>query len=119
MKKIKLIILWVLIINLLAGCGLFSVSQNEESSSDPTGQETELSPESKIDTGTYQGQVDNNFIEIAVSGVPEENSMRVFMLSDEIKERFSEMNISSGQVVKLQYFINENEQSVIVEIEKI
>lgn len=145
MKKISLFIFLVLLINLLAGCGLVSHSNNEETSSEqgtqsvvvqPTQEPDQASPsldetssdktESKsepegtfkTDTGTYQGQIDSNFIEIAISGVSKENAIKVFMLSDDIKKEFDGMELSVGEDIKFQYFVNESEQNVIVKIEK-
>jgi hypothetical protein len=59
-----------------------------------------------------------NFIEIAISGVPKEKAIKVFMLSDDIKKEFDGMELGIGEVIKIQYFNNEREQNVIVKIEK-
>jgi uncharacterized protein YxeA len=99
-------------------------SQNEDEQispsdapSDNSQNENESEKDIKTDTGTYQGQIDNNFIEITISGVPEENATRVFMLSDEVKDEFLDMQLSIGEVIKFRYFLNEDEQNVIVGIE--
>lgn len=99
-------------------------SQNEDEQispsdapSDNSQNENESEKDIKTDTGTYQGQIDNNFIEITISGVPEENATRVFMLSDEVKDEFLDMQLIIGEVIKFRYFLNEDEQNVIVGIE--
>lgn len=147
MKKISLFVFLMLLTNLFAGCGLLSYYNNGNISSEQGMQKIEVQPTQdpdyqespglgetsldktesksgpevtfKTDTGTYQGQIDNNFIEIAISGVSKEKAIKVFMLSDDVKKEFDDMELSIDEVVKFQYFTNENEQSIIVKIEKI
>ena len=76
-------------------------------------------PEMKTDTGTYQGQIDSNFVEIKISGVPIEKEFKVFMLSDELKESFEMLDFDRDIEVRFEYFENEKGQSVIIFIEKI
>ena len=73
----------------------------------------------KIDSGTYLGQIDNNFIEIAISGVPEEKATRVFMLAEELKDEFENIQLSTGETIKFQYYVDEYERNVLVKIVKI
>ncbi len=99
-------------------------SQNEDEQispsdalSDNSQNENESEKDIKTDTGTYQGQIDNNFIELTISGVPDENARKIFMLSDELKDKFGDIQLSIGEVIKFRYFIDEAEQNVMVEIE--
>lgn len=78
---------------------------------------TELERDLKVDTGAYQGQIDSNIIEITISGVPEEKATRTFMLSDELKDEFENIQLSTGETIKFRYYIDEYERNVIVEIE--
>lgn len=146
MKKIRLFVFLMLLTNLLAGCGLLSYFNNEELLGEKGTQNVEVQPTqdpdhqalsssgktssdkiessepddtNKTDTGAFQGQIDSNFIEIAISGVPKEKAIKVFMLSDDIKKEFDGMELSIGDVIKFQYYSNENEQNVIVKIEKL
>ena len=98
-------------------------SQNEDEQISPSDalpgnsqNENESEKDIKTDTGIFQGQIDNNFIEIAISGVPKENATRVFMLSDEVRDEFLDMQLSTGDVIKFQYFLSEEEQNIIVDI---
>jgi major membrane immunogen (membrane-anchored lipoprotein) len=145
MRKISLFVFLMLLTNLLAGCGLLPYFNNEELSGEKGTQNVEAHPTQdpdyqassssgeassdktesgepddtyKTDTGTFQGQIDNNFIEIAISGVPKEKAIKVFMLSDDIKKEFDGMELSIGAIIKFQYFNNESGQNVIVKIEK-
>ena len=74
--------------------------------------------ETKTDSGRYQGQADSNFIEIKISGVPDEKATKVFMLSDDLKEKFDQLKLKKNDEIKFSYFQNKNEQLVIVEIVK-
>ena len=77
----------------------------------------ELERDLKVDTGDYQGQIDSNIIEITISGVSEEKATRAFMLSDELKDEFENIQLSIGETIKFRYYIDEYERNVIVEIE--
>ena len=78
---------------------------------------TELERDLNVDTGAYQGQIDSNMIEITISGVPEEKATRAFVLSDELKDEFENIQLSIGETIKFWYYIDEYERNVIVEIE--
>lgn len=73
----------------------------------------------KTDTGRYSGRADSNFIEIKISGVPEEMSYRMFMLSEELKKDFDSLNFQIDEVVKFNYIVNEHDQQVIFQITRI
>ncbi|MDD2498068.1 MAG: hypothetical protein PHT78_06350 [Desulfitobacteriaceae bacterium] len=100
-------------------------SQNDNGESQINGSEngSENDPDSeetKTDSGTYVGLIDNNSIEIKISGVPEESSARAFRLGEEIREGFEErFGLTTGDEVRFNYIPKENEQPVIIEIEKI
>jgi hypothetical protein len=70
----------------------------------------------KTDSGRYQGRADSNFIEIMISGVPGDAAYRVFMLSDKLKEDFDIIGLEKDQVIKFNYYQNEQGQFVIVDI---
>jgi len=111
-KKVSVIIVLILAVSLLTACVIYSNSSEEENSQEPAPQNENLT-----DTGIYQGQVDSNSIEIAISGVPGENAVKVFILSELLKEKFGELGLTGGETIRFQYFINESNQNVIMEIE--
>jgi len=78
---------------------------------------TELERDLKVATGAYQGQIDSNIIEITISGVPEEKATRAFVLSDEFKNEFENIHLSTSETIKFRYYIDVYERNVIVEIE--
>lgn len=100
-------------------------SHEEETGEDvnddePVSIEIEPPEENEIitDSGTYVGEVDNNHIEIKISGVPEEISAKVFMVDEDIKN-IIQNEISADNQVKFEYYLNEDNVGVIVSIEKI
>lgn len=83
---------------------------------------TENAPEKhevKKDTGTYVGQIDNNSIEIKISGVPEEKAAKVFRLEDKVKDNFQHFELETDDQVLFSYFENNDGQLVLTSIEKI
>ncbi len=81
--------------------------------------ELKIADENKKDSGTYVGRIDNNSIEIKISGVPEENAHRAFQLSEELKENLDSLGIHEGDAVLFAYTTNDQVRPVIIEIEKI
>lgn len=72
--------------------------------------------ELKVDSGRYVGRIDNNSIEIKVSGVPEEKSARAFRLSESIKSEFDSYNLNKDDQIKVSYKLDKNNQPVIEKI---
>jgi len=137
-KAIIAILLVVLFIMGILGCSQFIISQSKEPQKasvtiEPTDNEVPQTPELsqdkpeatpekagniKTDSGRYSGQADSNFIEIKISGVPDENAAKLFMLSEDLKNNFNDLKLETGDDVKFDYYVNEKEQNVIVSIEK-
>lgn len=88
-------------------------------SSDNANAENRSESKMKTGTGTFQGQIDSSFIEIKISGVPDDKALRVFMLSEEIKASLEQLKLEKGVNIKIQYHKNENGQDVITLIEKL
>jgi len=75
--------------------------------------------EVKKDTGTYVGQIDNNSIEVKISGVPEEKAAKVFRLEDKVRDNFQRFELETDDQVLFSYFENNDGQLVLTSIEKI
>lgn len=73
----------------------------------------------QTDTGRYVGQIDSNSIEIKISGVPDELAARAFRLSDKAKSEFDSLNLKENDVVKVSYTINEYNQNIIEDIQRV
>ena len=139
MKKAKILFIIIISLTVISGCSTFSstdtppaqqeqINDNNTETSYDQGAASDKSEGSKvvpvdsdykIDTGRFSGRADSNFIEIKISGVPEEMSYRMFMLSEDLKEEFDHLNLEIDQVIKFKYKINENDQGVIFEITSI
>lgn len=131
MKKIVAVILTVMLISTLAvGCGKKAespapkpeptVSDTEKKQDTPTGQTEnpgEKADEKKDDvieaTGTYTGQVDNNFIEIKLDGSNGALEFNITEISDSFK------GFKSGTKVKITYIVNKDNQNLLKSIEKL
>lgn len=133
MKKIALTLMLVVLVAALVACAQPNdAGQEQQDNSGPTqnvddqnaqtpdenNQEEEPAPELQSASGSYNGQVDNNFIEIKVDGVTENDGAQVFMLSEELKGSFESLNLQSGDQVSFTYFANENGQNLLVTLEK-
>ncbi len=99
-----------------------SAAQTSASAS-PSAEETSAAPvQSEPETvraeGIYQGQADNNFIEIKIAVEPEETAYKVFMLTGEIKDGFEALGLDTGDTVSLSYYENEVGQLVLTELSK-
>ena len=71
-----------------------------------------------IDSGRYVGRVDNNFIEVKITGVPDEIGGRVFQIGDAIMEDFEDLNLNEGDLIRFRFVSEREQQPVIIEIEK-
>lgn len=86
--------------------------QTEESIAQaPSGSVEEI-----IATGVYQGQADNNFIEIKIDGQSEDTAYMVFMLTGTIKDNFEDLGLNTGDSVQLTYYKNEAGQLVLTQL---
>ncbi len=70
-----------------------------------------------IDSGRYAGQIDSDFIEIQITGVPEEIPPRVFKLGEEVQDHFAALGLETGDVIKFYYITDESGQDLIVYVE--
>lgn len=73
--------------------------------------------ELKTDSGRYTGQIDNNSIEIKISGTPDKVDARAFQLGAEIKEKFAALDLKTNEDIKFKYYVDQYGRSVITEIE--
>jgi hypothetical protein len=83
---------------------------------DPVSQAPSGSVEEIIATGVYQGQADNNFIEIKIDGQSEDTAYMVFMLTGTIKDNFEDLGLNTGDGVQLTYYKNEAGQLVLTQL---
>lgn len=95
---------------------------NEPDEQEQTDQEQDQEQEApagvKQGTGIYQGQIDNNSIEIKISGVPEDVAYRAFALTETAKASIEQLGIQEGDQVSFTYVEEERMQPQISEITK-
>lgn len=70
----------------------------------------------KTDLGRYQGQKNNNCIEIKVAGIPEILANRTFVLPEHLKILFEDMDLCQDDIIEFNYIENEQGQFVILSI---
>lgn len=75
--------------------------------------------EIKIDTGRFNGLSDANFFEVKISGVPDSIPPKMFMLTDDVREKFQNLNLQQDDEIKLHYYENTDGHLIVTDIEKI
>lgn len=75
-------------------------------------------PKTKTTEGEYIGMIDNNFIEIKISGQPDDQAFASFMLSEDVKKEFEELKLNSGELVRIEYEKPDEGPPVIRHIER-
>lgn len=117
MKRLIFILLLVAIVA-AAGCGTEN-SENPQSGVEENSQHEKQQEQTKTDSGRFTGRIDNNSIEIKISGVPEEKAARAFQLSEDLKANFENLELKSGDEIKFNYIPKEDSNDLITKIEKI
>ena len=75
------------------------------------------SVESEYKTATYEGRIDERFIEITFQNSSNESLQEALILSDDLINDFSSLDLSPGDPINIEYCLNENNQKVIFKIE--
>lgn len=122
-KKILSLILVSALTFSLTGCQveeksnkLNSVTENKEKVDSPQPTSSSAGESTLIETTTinavYEGQIDNNSIEVKVDGVPQ-----ALRLRDMSRDQLKELNLQKGDSLKIDMFKG-NGQEVIYSMEK-
>jgi hypothetical protein len=114
--KISAVSLYIFLTT-LAGCSVSGGKTEDAAALDGKVSPT-AAAESISGSGIYAGQADSNFIEIQTRGIQDENPYDIFMLSKELKAKFSSLGLKTGDEVTLCYYIDDNAQKVITAISK-
>lgn len=115
MDKITMICFVIIFCLTAAACGN---SKNSSDNTVPDGQTTSTPVEEQVENdlftieGEVVGLIDNNSFEAIVSGAPV-----VFRLTNAVSV-FEEKGINDGDIVKIGYILDQNEQKVVKSIEK-
>lgn len=98
------------------------VTKNNDAATDDKDVVTEnkdVTGETKIDSGRFNGLADANFFEVKISGVPDSVQPKVFMLTDDVREKFQNLNLQQDDEIKLYYYETTDGQLAVTDIEKI
>lgn len=120
-NKVTILVILMLVLASFSGCIASAPTGSVPEIVEPDNGEVEKpsapNEDLQTDTGRYVGQIDNNFIEIMISGVPEEMAYRSFMLSPELRDRFEALGLDTDMEVKFQFYENSQGQWVVVDIQ--
>ncbi len=127
LRTLSAILVLLLLSALSMGCDFF---KKEPKTTPPTQTPSEnqnventqnTEDKDKVQTGTgtgiYQGQIDNNSVEIEVREGAEKIPT-AFQLSGEVKEKFAEYDLKTGDNVSFSYETPEVGQPILTEISK-
>lgn len=70
-------------------------------------------------TGIYEGAIDERFIEMTFQKSTNEVYQEALVLSDDLINDFSSLDLCQGDQVYIEYYLNDNNQKVIFKIEKL
>lgn len=123
LKLAAILIAGVMSITFLTGCAdteqtIIESDNNPQSTSVSVEEDIDEAEENNTVVGAYTGQIDNNSIEINISGLADEDAYRAFALSEEVKVTFRKMEINPNEIVKISYEEREGQQPLILKIER-
>lgn len=72
--------------------------------------------DTRTDTGRFVGYQNDKHIRIMISGVPETIAEKIFLVDDLIRTKIKDIDLRKDDVVKFEYYVNEDGENVIVEI---
>lgn len=90
-----------------------------EDNKNATTENKEAAKETKIDSGRFNGLADANFFEVKISGVPDTIEPKVFMLTEEVRQKFENLQLKQDDEIKLYYYETPDGQLAVTDIEKI
>jgi len=123
-RILSIFIILMLTCSLLVACG--SSDENNEQPDEINGQSEEISDEQapppvqeEKHSGKYQGQIDNNSIEVNITNEAGETLPQTFQLSEKVKEEFDSYKLKINDKVSFTYDTPEIGNPIITKIEKV
>lgn len=95
------------------------IKEENENNNDTVTEDNFITEEIKVDTGRFSGLVDANSFEVKISGVPDVIAYKIFMLTDDVREDFEDLNFQEDDEIRIYYYETPEGQLIITEIEKI
>ncbi|MCF8019423.1 conserved protein of unknown function [Petrocella atlantisensis] len=81
--------------------------------------EEELEEDMETTTGIYVGQIDSNSIEVEITDISAEDTFKAFRFSETVKANFGDYNLTEGDRISISFKLDENNASIIHDIEKL
>lgn len=75
--------------------------------------------ELKKNSGRFQEISKDGLLKVKISGVPDESADKEFKLDDKIKKSINDMNLEKGMEIIFTYYLDENENPIVVEVNKL
>jgi ABC-type oligopeptide transport system substrate-binding subunit len=123
-RFLSIFVILILTCSLLVACG--ASDENNKQSEEQNRQSEEISDDPNTPpvleekhSGIYQGQIDNNSIEIKVTNGAGETLPQAFQLSEEIKEDFDSYKLEIDDKISFTYDTPEIGNPIITKIEKV
>ena len=91
----------------------------DKSTGSESSQNADVQRDLKTDSGRYTGQIDNNSIEVKISGTPDKVEARAFQLGAEVKEKFDGLGLKTNEEIKFEYYVDQYGRLVITEIQSL
>lgn len=74
--------------------------------------------ELKKDSGRFDEITKDGIMKVKISGVPDGNNAKEFKLDDKIKESINGMNLEKGMEIIFTYYLDKDENPIVLEIDK-
>jgi hypothetical protein len=75
--------------------------------------------ELKKDSGRFNEITKEGIMKVKISGAPDTNAAKEFKLDDKIKDSINEMNLKRGMEIIFTYFLDKDENPIVLEVNKI
>ena len=75
--------------------------------------------ELKKDSGRFDEITKDGIMRVKISGVPDDKAAKEYKLDDKIKENIENMNLEKGTEIIFTYYLDEEENPIVLEVGKI
>lgn len=89
---------------------------NDANSEEDKNKEDTDSVEIKTDSGRYKGLLDDNTIEVKITGVPDDNPAKTFIIEEGLRNEFEKIPLQKDSEILFEYYVNENNENIITRI---
>jgi predicted small lipoprotein YifL len=112
MKTVFKFLLLVVLVLSITGCTQSNTTPNSTTQNEEA--QASVAERAETITGNYIGLADNNFFEIEING-----EYKVFMITDDIRDKFERLNLKTGETVMIRYLENQHGQNEVLDIQRL